>query len=365
MTALLILTLACAARHPAPIGLTADAGLGVYANDDHLTIVSPWASAGKELGDTFDVDFAWKADVISAATVDIVSSATTPFEETRHEGSVTVGADLRETRFSTSAIVSAESDTFATTVTGAAERDLLGRTLTLSLAYGGTFLAVGTVSEARERWGDRQVHQLQATATRVLTKQAVLTGSYTVQLHEGALANPYLKVPTFPSDESQWDRAHASWVPERLPDLRVRSSFDLKGRYALSGHVFAWAGWRGYLDTWAMRGHTGEVGLAVDLARGVILELSDRVHWQSSVSFYRDVYTVNREYLTADRRLGELFTEDAGLAFRLVRRPVEVLVSGHGEWTRYAEARALLNDELAPYPDTLAIIGQAAVSAEF
>ena len=361
----LLLLAGCAARHDGPIGLRSEGGVGVYANDDGLTVVSPWADARQAVSDHVAVGVGWKADVISAATVDVISSATQPFTETRHEGSVRVTGDFGDTRFATSAIASGESDTVTGTFAGSAERDLLDHTLTLGLAYSAGFYKIGTVHEAMARWQGRQVHQIDATATRVLDKNTVASASYTFQYQGGALASPYLAVPLLPADQALWDRQHVEFVGERLPETRLRHSLDLRARHAFGDSVFLWAGWQGYLDSWSMRADTGDAGVGVSLPVGVIVELTERFRWQSSTSFYRAAHTVNRDFMARDRRLGEMFTESGGLALRFDRLPVETLVGAELQWTRYADFRAFDGDEFVPFPDTLAIVAQAGFAADF
>lgn len=363
---LFLLSLAgCVASHDRPLGLRTEGGLGVYTNDDGLTVVSPWVDAQQQASDTITVGVGWQADVISAASIDVVSSATQPFEDTRHQGSVRVAGDFGDERFNTSAVVSTESDTLTALVSGSAERDLADHTLTLGLAYSAGFYKVGTVHELVERWRDKQVHQAEVTATRVLDRNTVVSASYTFQYQAGALANPYLKVPLFPADEDQWDRRHAEFVGERLPYTRLRHSLDLSARRALSDDVFLWGGWQGYLDTWSVRANTGDAGVALSLPSGLSFELTERFRWQSRASFYRSTYTVNRTYLTRDRRLGELFTESGGLAVRLRRQPIEAMIGAEVQWTHFADLQVLDGDALAPFPDTLALLTQAGFAAEF
>ncbi len=363
-----VLLVGCAARTdglPSQVGLQAEGGLAIYANTDDLTVVSPWADLDQEVGDHFVVGAGYKADVISAATVDVVTSATGGFREIRHEGAGHVTADFTETRAALNYYGSRENDTLSHTFSASADRDFLDRQLTVGLAYGLGLYKVGTVYEPVDLWAPKTVNQADVSGAWVLTPRTVLAGGYTLQVLTGELANPYLRVPLFPSDPEQWDKNHAQWVAERHPEQRIRHGLNLTARHALRDDLFLWARWQGYLGTWSMRAHTGEVGAAFEVADGVVLEAVERFHWQSSVSFYRSVYTVNRDYITRDRRLGKLMTNISGLTLRYTNWRFDALLSAQAEWTHYDDFLVFTDGGLAPMPDVWGVIGQAAVVGKF
>lgn len=359
--AALLAMLACtqgAARRP--LGLQVDAGTTVYANDDALTVVSPWADVRQQVSDEVAVSGGWTADVISTASVDIITAATSPYRETRNEGRVSVEVKQGEVLWGAGYIASIEPDTHVHTGTVHGQVDLLSRRLTVGLTYGLGYGRIGTWQEPKSLWRDRWIHDVVVVATGVLDRNTVAGVSYTFEQNSGDLASAYRRVPLFPADEALWERPHAQWVAERHPSARGRHAFSLTARRALTDQLFLRATWRGYFDTWAIRSHAGEVGFAVDFGP-VGVEVSDRFNWQSRASFYRSVYTVNRELITADRRLGELMTNIAALAVRPRVGDFELVVRGELQWTRYVDHYGLVGDDLVATPDTLAGVGQVGV----
>ena len=346
----------------------AEAGISYYGNDDKLGVTSPWAAFNVNATPEFNVGAGWTADAITSATMDVITSATPGFRETRHEVAVNLAGDMRTVRVGGGWIGSFETDTHSNSFFGSGELDLLNRNLTLGLGYGFAWYRVGQVGEPLEIWRNRFVHQIDATVTFVLSRSTIGSATYTLQLARGYLSNPYLDVPLFPSDVELQVRNRAQWVESRHPSERDRHSLSAQIRQAIGGRLFLKLQWRGYLDDWAMRSHAVELGVSIDLGKGIVLELSDRFDWQSSVGFYRSIYTVNRDFITRDRRLGKLMTDMA----RVALRPrvdmggkggrVDLVFAAEFHWTRYADFMVLEGEQMRPARDTLAGIGQVGIS---
>lgn len=336
----------------------AEAGVALYGNDDGLAVASPWADVDYRVTQALQLGLGYGADAITAATVDMTTSATPGFRETRHEARADVGLDLRTVRIGGGWVGSWEKDTHSYTAFGSGEVDLFQRNLTVGVGYGLQLYRFGDVLEPREIWHNKQIHQVDGTAAWSVTRGTIIEAAYSFMAMRGFLSNPYLDVPIFPSDEELWSRPSAQWVESRHPSTRDRHTFVLGLRQALNRRLFVRGRWRGYLDNWAMRSHAVDVGLGIDVGKDIVLEVSDRFHWQSAVSFYRSVYTVNREYITRDRRLGKMMTNMVAVSLRPRIRlgpkkgTIELAVTGEFHWTRYADYRYLETSDLEQMGDT-------------
>jgi hypothetical protein len=337
----------------------------VYKNDDATTVVSPWADLRQRIDEQWSARASWKADVISTASVDIVTHATKRFDEMRNEATLEVRHDHDRWDAGLSYTGSIERDTRAQLVAGSGSLDLKGHNLTVALAYALGLDRIGQVHEPASLWRDRTSHRVDATVTQVFTPTTVGTAIYTFQYMSGFLASAYRMVPLMPRGDDRWTRDQANWVGERHPDGRGRHALTLLGRQALGRQLFARASWTGYLDTWAMRAHAATVGVTADVGHGLLVELHNRVYWQSRVSFYRDVYTVNRDYITRDRRLGGMLGDMGGLDLRWQRGAFEVLLRGELHWTGYQDFYRLGDEELARERGARALVTQAGVAVEF
>ena len=348
-----------------PIGLVAETGVGCYGNNDALTVISPWVSATKELPKDHVVDVKYTVDVITAASVDVVSSATQAFEETRHEGAVVVQGERNDIRGALAWSGSTESDARSNTVDLRGETDLFSKNLTIAAQYAVNTGKLGTVQESPDLWRRRTTQKAGLSATQILGRTTVGGLTYTYTRDAGLLSSPYRRAPIFPAGADTLTGDLAQWVAERHPDLRNRHAFTGSGRQAVGQHVFLRLVHRGYFDDWAMRAHTTEAGVAFDVTHGFVFELNNRFHWQSSVGFYRDIYTVNREFITRDRRLGQLWTESPGAALRYKGERLQAYLRGQLQSTHYKAFTLIAGEELLPYPDTLAVIGETGLSAAF
>lgn len=348
-----------------PLGTTAEAGTAVYRNDDGLRVLSPWAGVRQQVGVPLSVHAGWKADVVTSASVDVITAATRRFEETRHQAELDGRYRLGDLQLSAGYTGSTERDTTSHYMNLGAQGEFLERNLTLGLNYGLSLDRLGTAYDLPEQRHHRTSHVIDLVATQLLGPSTLVSAGYGVQLMRGFLSSAYRRVPLFPTNTDLWNRQYAQWVAERHPDSRDRHAASLRVKHAFSPRVFGTAWWRGYLDTWSMRSHTAELGLGVDLGHGFLLELADRVYRQSSVSFYRSVYTVNRAYITRDRRLGKMYTNVTRLDGRYVSGRFEALLRGELHWTRYADFRALIGNDLSKMPDTLALVVEAALAVGF
>lgn len=347
------------------LGLRADSGTAVYVNDDSVTVISPWAHVTQRAVGPLSVGAGWKADLISAASVDIVTAATRAYEETRHEATAEILLDWGAVRAETSYTGSTERDTTTHRIAVSGAMDLLKKSLTLSVAYGLGLDRVGTSDEPESLWRDRSSHRLDLTATQVLGPSTVASAAYTFEWLDGFLSSAYRRVPLFPLAQTQWQRSHAQWVAERHPDTRGRNAVTLRVRQAFSPRLFVSGAYRLYADTWAMRSHLGEVFGGADLGAGVVVELGERVYWQSRASFYRGVYTVDRDYITRDRRLSEILASTTTLRLSWHWRWLDLMLLGELRWERFDDVSVLEAEALVPLDATLGAVIEAGLEVSF
>jgi len=362
--ALVACSTAAHAQQKDPIGLRGETGVSIYSNDDQLTVISPWAEVHQAVGGPVTIGAGWKADAISSASVDVISAATQPLEELRNEGSLEVELDWRTVRASAGYSGSVETDAVAHYIRAGGELDLFKRNLTLGLGYGLGLDSLGQSGQPSDQWRGRSAHVVDVTATQVLSKTTVGQVGYSMAHQSGLLSSPYRRVPVLPRDTAQQVPTAAQWVAERHPDTRSRHAFSLRLEQAFLGRLFLSASWRGYLDTWSMRSHTGRLGLTADVGGGFAIELSDRLYWQSRASFYRGIYTVNRDFITRDRRLTKQLSNIGRTALWFRRSPLAIGVVGELHWTAYDDFQAIQNGKLVPFEQTLGWVGQIGVSVE-
>src|SRR5688572_29810270 len=153
----------------------------VYTDDDDVQIVTPQASARlrtDEAGSEAGVRVA--LDVISAASVDVTSHATTRFDERRFAADVDVAEQLGGYRPSLAYHLSWEPDYVSQGVTAGLEAQLAGSDAVLRVAWSTLIDLVGREQTPRYQFGETlRSHTGQAAFTQVLDPRTVVRGTLT------------------------------------------------------------------------------------------------------------------------------------------------------------------------------------------
>lgn len=290
----------------------ASAGTYVYTSSDGLTVIHPSAAASFDLSEDTRIDARYDADVVSAATVDVRTSASIrPFEETRHGGSLALTQALARTAqlagsYALSISPDYQSHTFG--VGGRLEDDV--RIHRVGLDLRGAYESVGRAGDLAPA-GEALALGGSASWTGVLATWLVADVGAALEWRHGYLESPYRFVAIY-GVGSQSVR-----VPESVPDDRVRAAISAQLRAALADAVFARASYRLHGDDWGIVGHTVDLSFTFELARGWLLTAGGSFLVQRGASFYRGVYPtlpMLPQYRTRDRELAPGFAASAIVA---------------------------------------------------
>jgi Protein of unknown function (DUF3570) len=313
------------------VNVRASSEVSSYADTDHVYVVTPTIAAivsSPTAGWT--VNGRYLVDVVSAASVDIVSTASRRWEEVRNVGSAEVEYKPDTIGFRASANVSSEPDYLSVTGGGALVKDLLDKSVTLLAGYSfGHDIAgrTGTAWSTFSRLLDRHAFKLGATfvVNRVTVASVVLDTIF----ERGDPSKPYRYVPIF---------APGTFVPRGAPPelvtslrLSARPLEQLpltRDRFAVSGRiahriepVTLRADERVYADSWAMFASTTDARVIVDVSRRVEVGPHLRFHVQKAVNFWQRAYVMQPGFdfpalRTGDRELGPLWSGTGGGSLR-------------------------------------------------
>jgi len=325
------------AAQPAPAvrsNLTGHAGLeyGQYADTDHVFVETPSVTAtvsnptaGWSLGGQYLVD------VVSAASVDIVATASRRWTEVRHEGEVQAAYKPKTFGAQATASVSDEPDYLSLAAGGAVTQDLFAKAFTWQLGYGyarDVAGRTGTPFSVFSRTIDR--HALNAALTFVLgpTTLASLVGDAVFE--GGDSSKPYRYVPLFAPGTSVPRGASIDLVNARRVSARPLEQLPLsRQRYALTARLARRyhlatlrVDERLYADSWSMKATTTDARLLFDVGTRVEIGPHARLHAQSAVDFWQLAYTVSPGFSvpalrTGDRELGPLVNATGGITLRI------------------------------------------------
>ncbi|MCC7536191.1 MAG: DUF3570 domain-containing protein [Deltaproteobacteria bacterium] len=314
-----------AASAQEPDARSGSAALAIYADDDHVTVVSPSATVHVPLPGEIEVEGGFSVDVVSAASVDVVSQAS-PYavEEQRYEGTVSLTAPLeRELRMTLRAYGSTENDYDSLTLSVGAELDAFQRNTTFQLSYGVGIDAVGwaddpTFSE------DRLTHRVIAGVTQVMDGRTFYDVTLDATWIEGHQESPYRFVPILDGE------GHKLYMlPESIPDTRLGAALVVRLRHAIgrAPHVFLHGEYRLYADSWGIGSHTARVrGRVPVLGERLWLSAELRGYLQGAADFYRarvvDSGNGAPGWRTRDRVLGRMYTVGGQLGADLAVGPL-------------------------------------------
>lgn len=311
------LVLVASAAHAADGG-TAGARADVYI-DESIVVIAPSARTSVDVGDGITVDGGYLVNIISGATPvltpDAITSATR-FTEHRHGIDLSIGGPLSEhVELTGGWMASLEGDFQALGPTVKVTSELFGEMARLSIGYrlrfertqpsdGEPLVDVGASQEVDVTW--TQILGRTTRVTLLVSGHAGVCGAIF-----GCQANPYRYVP-----------AAGVSLREKHPANRFRVAAAARLSQALSPAVALHGGYRYYIDSWWVQGHTADLAVAVSLlGERLLFRATGRFGHQSAASFYRDDYAWMGRYVTGDRELSGLW---------------DVMASVRGEWRAYA-----------------------------
>jgi hypothetical protein len=272
------------------------------------------------------------ADVVSAASPDIVATASPRWTETRHAG--TIGAQYKPGNFGggVNAGFSYTNDYLALNGGGRLLLDLDDKNWTLLGAYNFGHDTVGRTGTAFTIFA-RPVdfHTATLGVTRLLGPSSLIAFTFDGIYEHGDQSKPYRYVPMFApgvgdklgagasADDVARLRIQARPL-EQLPLERARGA--LTGRFAYRGAGFTLrVEERLYADSWSMLASTTDVRVPFDVGSRVIVWPHVRANAQKGASFYQRTYTATSAadlpaLRTGDRELGPLYTGGLGMGAR-------------------------------------------------
>lgn len=301
----------------------ATAFVSVYSDDDELTVVSPELALRQELSDRLQLQASYEADIISAASVDVMTAASPHgYQEVRH--GLAAGATWRPEReisFGLSYLPSWETDYDSHAIALRTVYEWLERRLEERLDLRASFDRVGRAGEPESEWRDLFIVSVAPSLSWVLDRWTVASLSYELQAQDGFQSSSYRFVPI------RWSGTTTVSVPERHPEWRVRHALALGVRHALSRSWFVSGGYRLYRDSWGLGSHTAEAGLQHS-TRGerVLVGLDARGYYQGAASFYEQRYSALPGtfpvYRSRDKMLSDGWSVLAGLRGEVGLGPV-------------------------------------------
>ena len=318
---LLTLSLGFAAAGFAAV-LPEERGDALYHSYDGggVTIDGPSVLVRKNFKDTYSLSAKYYVDKISSASIDVVTSGASEYDEERTEYSI--GGDYLYDRslLSASFTSSSENDYEADTFSVGVSQDMFGDLTTVNFGYSrGNDTVRQTGDNTFEEEVDRQSYRL--GISQILTPELIMSVNYETITDEGFLNNPYrfYRFLLDPNDPNLgFQREQEVYPNTRTSDaLAIRFSYYLPYRAALK------AGYRYFTDDWGIRANTYQLGYTHPVGQRWIFDLKYRYYQQGQADFYADLFQTpsldERDFRARDKELSEFNTTtfSLGVSYQL------------------------------------------------
>jgi hypothetical protein len=335
-----------------------------YLDTDHVTVVTP--TLGASLADPvagWSVGGSYLLDAVSAASVDIVSSATARWKELRHVGAGNIHYKPHDIGIDLGGGVSREPDYLAIGAGGTLSFDLFDKNVIALVGYTYGDETAGRSGTSFAVFSRRLIKNGVRAGTTIIVDPATSFDAVGEMVFErGDQAKPYRFVPLFEVGTATRIPAGASVdvvnaerlsprPAERLPLARDRTAVTARLAHRFSGAALRIEE-RLYRDDWGLNASTTDLRHVVDFGRNFFLWPHLRFHVQTPVSFWQRAYQIAvapdgslgvPTLRTGDRELGPLtsFTVGGGMRLKIAAdadSTWSLTLQGDVVFTRYADA---------------------------
>jgi len=369
----------CMAEPGRSFNLRIAAELTGYHDDDAVDVVSPAITVAAEspVGG-WGVGAFLYVDVVTAASADIVATASPRWTEVRYVPGISGHRKLGDVDVNARGSMSFEPDYVATAVGAGASVDLLAKRVTPTLTYTFGYDISGRAGTPFADFSRRIIRHGIDGAVIVVTDKATFVGlSFTAVLESGDTSKPYRFVPMFSAEKAPQVPAGfaASAVNrEREPERVLEQLPTDRRRWAIAGrlaHRFASSTLRIeerlYTDSWGVTATTTDARYLIDFGASVRAWPHLRFNAQTGADFWRRAYVSKRTsgglevpaLRTGDRELGPLISWTLGAGARVglgSDEPWGLTVTGDVSRTKFLDHLFVV--------DRLGIFGGATLDVE-
>jgi len=325
--------------------------MAAYQDNDAVTVLTPSLALGIDNQSGATLSATYLVDVVSAASADIVSTASPRWTEVRQAGSLYGEYKPRDFGVGVGASISREPDYLSYGAFATVRKDFSQKNWSLFFGYGFSHDTAGRCGADGQctPFSVFSRNLLRASFNGgfdlVVDRVSLLTLTGDVIVENGDQSKPYRYVPMFtPAAAARVfkgmsaDAVNANTIAvdgnlpagarsdskplEQLPLTRHR--FALTAKYARRmGDATLRAMERLYDDTWGLMGSSTDVRVIFDLGKRFALWPHARFHVQRQVNFWKLAYVIPNdtslnfpEYRTGDRELGPLWTAGGGFGVK-------------------------------------------------
>lgn len=272
-----------------------------------MTIDGPSVLVRKNIAERVSLSANYYADKVSAASIDVVTTAS-PYTEERDEYSFGTDYLAGKAIYSLKWTQSDESDYSARSVSFGASQDFFGDLTTLSFGYA---RGDDTVRRRDDPLFEEEAmrQQYRIGVTQVLTRNLLMAFSHEFVSDEGYLNNPYRSV------RYQVGNGYA-FQAEVYPETRSSEATAVRASYYLPWRAGLHLEHRWYSDSWGVGSRDWGVVLVQPWREKWEIEFRARYYDQNAADFYSDLFPFQdaQNFLARDKELSTFTSTSVGAA---------------------------------------------------
>lgn len=248
-----------------------------------VTIDGPSILVRKKVGKSISFVANYYVDMISSASIDVVTTAS-PYTEERLQKSIGMDYLRGNTTMSISVTNSEESDFTSDSYSFSVSQGMFGDLTTLTLAYSlGKDEVRRSDDDTFVREADRQFYSV--GLTQIMTRNLIVGMNVETITDEGFLNNPYRTVRYVDSSNP----IGYSYEAELYPNTRTSTAIGIKARYYLPYRAAIQGEYRFFTDTWGILSHTGAISYTHPWGAWTFTG-KYRHYTQGQADFYSDLF---------------------------------------------------------------------------
>lgn len=291
-----------------------------------VTALGPAVLIRKSLFDRFSLSGSYYVDMVSNASIDVVTTAS-PYHETRTESALGLDYVYHDSLISLAGTHSKEPDYTADSASVDVAQDVFGGMTTVSIGYTRGWDTVGkhgtpAFSQPANHW------QYRFGVTQVLTPRWLMSLNLESISDDGYLQSPYRVARLF-----------GAAVPEHDPSTRTSRAALVRAAGDIGSGAAVHIQYRYFWDTWGIASHTAELGYNRHVGDRWLVEGYARYYRQDHALFYSNDFTSEMTYMSRNRQLSTFWDGGPGLkasysAGRVASR-FDVKVSAGYQWLHF------------------------------
>jgi hypothetical protein len=291
-----------------------------------LTAHGPALLVRKSIADKVSLAATYYVDMLSNASIDVVTTAS-PYKETRNEYGVVADYVYRNSHIVVGGSNSSEPDYEARAVNLDVAQEVFGGMSAVSLGFSSGSDDVGKknspeFAETARHWRYR------IGLTQILSPRWLANLNFEAVSDDGFLGSPYRTALVFGAS-----------VPERVPSTRSSRAVKLGILGEVAGNQVAYADYRYFWDNWDIGAHTFGAGYRRYFGDRLLADVFLRYYQQEAALFYSDNAQTETLYVSRNRQLSTFSSIGAGarISYRAATLPggQPLLVNGAYEFVSY------------------------------